>query len=277
MNISTIGLQNTFILGRGSTTRRFNLSINTETARLTGGTRASEVNTSSLSISSAAKALLEQSKKKNYEEPISSSEKHSSSDSVDSREVERLKVSHDTIYISQAARLHDALFYRWHTGCDSTRARKSFTNMARMYKTIRQELKAELEGEELQWRLKKLSEDFENELQRAATSMRYAIITAAFYGGREAVEDVFYQYFGIRPSLGNNFTFDSADSLANTIRDFIIQIGLIVRQFVLEHGSTFSTGEELSLAFVNHIKNNTNAMNGFSSLFSPTDLASIML
>ena len=53
------------------------------------------------------------------------------------------------------------------------------------------------------------------------------------------------------------------------MKNFIIQMGQMARQFVLEHGSTNG--------FMEHVLNNTNTFDGASSFFSPEDLATINL
>ena len=128
-------------------------------------------------------------------------------------------------------------------------------------------LKSNFNGLELESRLAGLTRIFEEELRHVAEQVHSAIVTAAWYRGQEGVEDVLYEFFGIRPSLGDGFSFDSASSLADTVKDFILQMGLKVRQFMLEHGST--------LNFITHVMNNTNTFDSISSLFSPEDLASI--
>lgn len=256
MNINTISLQNIGLFRRGSTVRRFSAAINFETAKFTMGASTTNANVSTVSISSKARAMLEQSKEKGYEKPNPPVDSNNLKETIFSWSY--LEITSDT----NCGRLERAIFAE---GC----TRVSITRVAKEYATMRHELKAEFRGEELKKRLSQLTEDFESVLERIAQHVRSVIITAAFYRGQEGVEDVLYEMFGIRPSLGENFSFDSAVSFADKMFHFVTQMGQLVRQFILEHGTTEG--------FINHIMNNTNAMNGISSWFSPEDLGLINL
>ena len=126
---------------------------------------------------------------------------------------------------------------------------------------MRQELKDEFEGEELKRRLEQLTEEYKYYLRRIAEDVEFAMRAAAEYSGQFGLESVIENLFGIKASLGDNFSMDSVDSIISIVKDFIMRIGQIAREFLLEHleqSASFSTDEDKRIAFINHVKNNTN-------------------
>ena len=242
MNVNPNSLQSVGFFRKINTPSRFR-GINIAAATIPNPSIPTAKRVSSASISSEAKAMFARSKEENN--------KATSTSVTNIGESVCLTHTLEIIYENDETRIFESFFPNRGLGISQRNwnSRISFTDATQQYAVMRQELKAGFDGDELKIRLEQLAESYQNALRQLSITVYATIRTFAFYDGQEGVESTIEAFFGVRPSLSDNF---SSDSIANIFRDFVMKMGQQAREFILEDGSTER--------FIHHLINSTNAV-----------------
>jgi len=298
MSINAVNLQSMNFLRRGSIAGRFNNGIFADTARFTKGAKATNENIGVfVSISKDSKDMLAGLCEESPKDPMEKLSKESQAcpdippdalffTPIWDAEVGGVAAREDIRKISHYGRMLTAFhFNRVRQETDEkgvylvTRSEPSpsFSRLASTYAEIREELKASYTGEALEEKLNQLALDFDELIASIAEGAESLIRLGAHRYGEEGVEAALEHLLGMRmnSAFWDNQSFeDSVNSIVSIVRNFIMQMGQLARQFAYE-GNTSSNAEENRNNFADFVKRNKEEIEGMSSLFLPNDLASI--